>query len=180
MCLFNSEHCLVKMCSATRPNHRTNAARGFAYLALLIALAIMGIAAAASIQLGSILQHREAEEQLLLIGKEFQSALISYANATPPGTSSAPATLEDLLKDPRYPMIRRHLRNIAIDPLTGKATWGTLVGNNGTGNGIIGIMSLSTATPIKIANFDPDFHQFEGKTSYADWIFMIPPQFATH
>ena len=145
---------------------------GFAYIALLIAIAIIGIAAAATVQLGSILQRRAAEQELLAIGAEFQSALVSYANATPAGHASTPSSLQDLLKDPRYPSIRRHLRQLYADPLTGKPTWGTVSALDG--KGIIGIYSLSTATPIKISNFEPRFEQFEGKTHYVDWVFAVP------
>ncbi|PRC92692.1 type II secretion system protein [Solimicrobium silvestre] len=145
---------------------------GFAYLALLISVALIGIAAVATVQIGSIMQRRAAEEELLAIGSQFQSAFVSYANATPTGQSSAPASLQDLLKDPRYPTIRRHLRKIYIDPLTGKQEWGTVAAIDGSG--IIGIYSLSKDGPIKIGNFEPAFQLFEGKTSYREWLFTAP------
>jgi len=143
---------------------------GVAYLALLIAIAIIGITAAASVQIGSIMQRRAAEEELLAIGAEFRSALISYANATPVGLASAPPTFDALLKDPRYPNIRRHLRKLYFDPLTGTQQWGVVMSPDG--KGIIGIHSLSTAQPIKIGNFEPLFQSFADKSSYSDWVFM--------
>lgn len=144
--------------------------RGFAYLALLIAIAIIAVTAAATLQLGSILQRRVAEEELLSIGTEFRRALISYSSASPAGLPAAPQSLQDLLKDPRYPNIRRHLRKLYYDPLTGQQQWGTILAIDG--KSIIGIYSLSTATPIKISNFETQFQNFEGKTSYAGWVFM--------
>jgi type II secretory pathway pseudopilin PulG len=144
--------------------------RGFAYLSLLIAIAIIGVAAAATLQLGSILQRRAAEEELLAIGGEFRRALISYSGATPVGQISSPPTLQALLKDPRYPNIRRHLRKLYHDPLTGSQQWGTVMSIDG--KGIVGIYSLSTAKPIKIGNFETQFLSFADKTSYADWVFM--------
>jgi type II secretory pathway pseudopilin PulG len=145
---------------------------GFTYVGLLILLAVIGIAAAASIQMGGIVQRRAAEEELLAIGVEFRTALISYANATPAGQKRAPSSLQDLLKDPRYPNTRRHLRKIYIDPLTGKADWGLV--QNPDGSGIVGIYSLSDAKPIKVGNFDLPFVEFANKASYKEWVFMAP------
>ncbi|MFI4941515.1 MAG: type II secretion system protein [Burkholderiales bacterium] len=150
--------------------YRSPSNRGFAYLSLLIVIAIIGVSAAATLQLGSILQRRAAEEELLAIGSEFRRALISYSSATPAGQPSVPPTLQALLKDPRYPNIRRHLRKLYFDPLTGNQQWGTVMSIDG--KGIVGIYSLSTAKPIKIGNFETPFLSFTDKTSYADWVFM--------
>ena len=146
---------------------------GFTYLAVLISIAIIGLGAVASVKFGSVLQRRFAEDELLFIGAEFKSALISYSNATPSGFSPYPTSLEDLLKDPRYPSFTlRHLRKIYVDPLTGKTEWGQVTSPDG--RGIIGLYSLSNKPPIKIGNFEPQFAGFKGKTSYQDWIFTIP------
>jgi len=149
---------------------------GFAYLSLLIAIAIIGIAAAASFQVGSILQRRAAEEELLAIGSEFRAALLSYSSSTPAGQASYPPSLESLLKDPRYPSIHRHLRKLYFDPLTGNQKWGTVMSPDG--KGIIGIYSLAPGTPIKTGNFDLVYQSFTDKTTYADWIFtsVLPKQ----
>src|SRR4028118_2405772 len=74
--------------------------------------------------MGTLLQRAAAEEELLEIGAQFQQALRSYAAATPPGQKPQPASLQDLLKDPRFPNPRRHLRKIFVDPLTGQAGGG--------------------------------------------------------
>jgi type II secretory pathway pseudopilin PulG len=157
--------------------NRTRPRRGFAYLSLLIVIAIIGVAAAATLQLGSILQRRAAEEELLAVGSEFRRALISYSGATPVGQPSVPPTLQALLKDPRYPNIRRHLRKLYYDPLTGSQQWGTVMSIDG--KGIVGVYSLSTAKPIKIGNFETQFLGFADKTSYADWVFMAVMPVAT-
>jgi len=146
---------------------------GFTYLVLLISVAIIGIVAVATTRFGVLVEHRFAEEELLTIGAEFQSALISYANSTPNGLSPYPTSMQDLLKDPRYPTIlRRHLRKIYFDPLTHKSEWGTVASIDG--RGIIGFYSLSTDEPIKIAGFEPAFESFNGKTTYREWVFAIP------
>jgi type II secretory pathway pseudopilin PulG len=143
---------------------------GFTYLSLMILVAIIGIATAATLQAGSALQRRAAEEELLAIGSEFQMALTSYENATPPGKKRAPDSLQELLKDPRYPNIRRHLRKLYPDPITGAEEWGVVQAPDG--GGIVGFYSLSEKPPIKIGNFDAAFADFAGKTSYREWKFI--------
>jgi type II secretory pathway pseudopilin PulG len=147
---------------------------GFTYLSLLILIAIIGIVSTASLQIGVFLQRHAAEEELLEIGAEFRNALISYANSTPAGHKRTPSSLQDLLKDPRYPNPRRHLRKLYIDPITGKDEWGIL--ELSEGSGIIGVHSLSDKQPIKIGNFDAAFQDFAGKSSYMEWKFMPPIQ----
>lgn len=142
---------------------------GFTYIGLLILLAIMGIVSAAAVQMGVVMHRRVAEDALLDVGREFSQALESYKRSTPAGQPDEPATLQDLLKDPRFPGKMRHLRKLFSDPITGQQEWGILRSED-TGR-IAGVYSLSEATPIKIANFDLRLHGFEGKTSYQDWVF---------
>ncbi len=149
--------------------HRRSRSPGFALLGLLILLAIVGIASSATVSLGVVVQRRSAEEALLDIGHEFQMALQSYASATPTGQSPYPTSLQDLLKDARVPGVRRHLRQVYADPLTGRADWG-LVSAPGR-PGIAGITSLSHRQPIKQTNFDAEFTGFEHRNTYMDWQF---------
>lgn len=165
-------HVNTLRCSPSPPRHNGRAG-GFTYLGLLILMAIIGIASAATVQVGSILQRRAAEEELLDMGTAFRDALVSYANATPAGQQRSPQSLHDLLKDPRYPGMRRHLRKLFADPMTGREEWGILLSLDG--KGIAGVFSLSNATPIKIGNFDAPFQYFEGKTSYRAWQFVGEP-----
>lgn len=143
---------------------------GFTYIALLMFVAIIGLAAAATIQVGAITQRRQAEDQLLFVGLAMRAAIKGYYEGTPVGTpSSAPRRLEDLLRDPRYPNPKRYLRQIYIDPLTGTKDWGLI---RSADCGLLGVYSKSKAAPIKIANFPDDFFYFIGKKSYADWVFV--------
>jgi type II secretory pathway pseudopilin PulG len=147
---------------------------GFTYLGVLILVAIIGVIAAATLQLGAITQRRAAEEELLEIGGEFREAFLSYANATTAGQQRFPPNLQELLKDSRFPNLHRHLRRLYVDPLSGKEEWGTIKAQ--TGPGIIGVYSLADGKPIKIGNFDLRFQDFKDKTSYRDWKFMLPPE----
>lgn len=148
---------------------------GFTYLGLLFFIALLGVATAATIQVGSISQRRAAEEELLAIGKEMRNALISYANATPAGQKRTPNSLHDLIRDPRFPLPRRHLRKVYADPITGKAEWGLVELKQGSG--ILGIYSLSTAQPIKNGNFEPGLEDLNNKSSFQEWKFMVDARY---
>jgi type II secretory pathway pseudopilin PulG len=147
---------------------------GFTYLGLIIFVTIIGLVGAATLKVESLLRRAAAEEELLEIGAAFSAALQSYAAATPQGQPTQPATLNDLLKDPRFPGVRRHLRKIFVDPLTGKAEWGVVyVGDRA---GVLAVYSLSEAKPLKIANFDIRFQNFGNKEHISDWKFTANGQ----
>jgi type II secretory pathway pseudopilin PulG len=145
--------------------------RGFTYLGLIILVAILGLVGAAGLKMGSLLQRQAAEQELLDIGAQFSDALYSYAAATPPGQPQQPPTLAALLRDPRTPQLRRHLRKLFVDPITGRAEWGLLYQPGS--NGIIGVHSLSKAAPLKVGNFEARFAGFDGKTHFSEWHFMV-------
>ena len=148
--------------------------QGFTYLSLVILLAIIGLVGAAALKVEALMARAAAEEELLETGAAFSAALDSYAAATPQGKPTQPPTLQDLLKDTRFPTIRRHLRKVFIDPISGKAEWGiTYIGDK---TGIVGIYSLSQAQPLKLANFDERFQNFENKQHYAEWKFTANGQ----
>jgi len=150
------------------------AQRGFTYISAIILVAIIGLVAATTVRLGATLQRAAAERELLYIGEQFSDALKSYANATPQGQPQQPPTLKELLKDPRFPGTRRHLRKIFVDPMTGKPEWGIVF--MGDKLGVLGIYSLSTAEPIKVSNFPTRFQAFEGKRKISDWVFTFNGQ----
>jgi type II secretory pathway pseudopilin PulG len=142
---------------------------GFTYLSLIILVAIIGMVTASALKLGSVIQRSRAEHELLLIGAAFSDALQSYADATPPGMPTQPPSLNSLLKDPRFPGVRRHLRKLFVDPMTGKAEWGiTYLGDK---VGVLAVYSLSDAQPVKIGNFPLRFKGLEGKQKISEWRF---------
>jgi type II secretory pathway pseudopilin PulG len=142
---------------------------GFTYLGLLIVVAILALATSGTLTLGSIVERRAAEERLLEVGSAYRQAIASYLNSSPAGDRRFPGALADLLKDPRYPGVRRHLRKLYPDPISGKNEWG-LIG--APGGGIMGVHSLSAAQPIKIADFDRENEFFEGASRYSEWVFL--------
>lgn len=150
---------------------RAHRQRGFTYLGLIILVAILGLVGAAGLKMGSLLQRQAAEQELLDIGAQFSDALYSYAAATPPGQPQQPPTLSALLRDPRVPQLRRHLRKLYVDPITGRAEWGLLYQPGS--NGIIGVHSLSPAAALKVGNFEARFAGFDGRARLSEWHFMV-------
>lgn len=146
--------------------------QGFSYLAVMILIGIIGMAAASSVQVGALLQRRMAEDELLFIGDQFKRALLSYAAATPLGSSRYPRSIHDLLRDPRFPGVRRHLRKIYVDPMTGQADWGVVGSMDG---GIAGIHSFSEGVPIKQRGFGLEEERLANRHRYRDWVFGIDP-----
>lgn len=151
--------------------------RGYAYVMLLISLAVLSSAAAASLSFGAAWSRRDAELQLLAIGSEFESALLGYANvplgAVAPAGGQGPKELLDLLRDPRAPGLRRHLRQIYADPLTGKTDWGVDRDVHGY---IVGVHSIATGKPIKQTGFPTHQQHFNEASTYAKWVFGLSPQ----
>jgi type II secretory pathway pseudopilin PulG len=143
--------------------------RGFTYLGLMLIVASMGAALAATAQVWSTVVQREKERELLFIGEEFRKALKAFAAGARNTTERTPRTLNDLIKDPRHPDTRRYLRKLYIDPMTGKPEWGL---QKDTKGGIVGVFSLSEAKPWKVAEFTSRDRDFEGKTKYSQWIFL--------
>jgi type II secretory pathway pseudopilin PulG len=144
---------------------------GFTYLALLFVVALMGVSLAAGGVVWHVAQQREKESELLFIGTQFRQAISSYYEGSP-GPKRYPTQLADLVRDPRFPGVRRHLRRVYLDPITGKAEWG--VARNFEG-GIIGVYSLSEQTPIRRHFRDGPYKDFTGKVRYADWKFVYLP-----
>jgi len=142
---------------------------GFTYFAVIFLVAATGIGSAAVGMLWHTAQQREKERELQAIGDEFRRAIESYRRLAVGARRQYPRTLDDLLLDPRLPGVRRHLRRIYIDPLTGNDEWGLVRAPDG---GIMGVHSLSEARPMKTAAFAPADFAFEGATRYSEWQFV--------
>jgi hypothetical protein len=100
--------------------------------------------------------------------------VLSYTNTTPGQAVLGPRSLDELLRDPRVPGVRRHLRQIPHDPLTGSSDWGLLKSPDGQ---IIGVFSLAEGQPIKRAGFQPALAGLTDAPNYQAWVFgpALPP-----
>ena len=147
--------------------------RGFTLAGALILIAVAGAGMAAYGEMASHAAQREKEQELLFVGNQFRQAIGAFYDGTPGAAKQFPRKLEDLLQDQRYPVLRRHLRRIYADPMTGKREWGLV---NAPEGGIMGIYSLSQAQPIKSGGFALRDRRLEGaRERYADWQFTYTP-----
>jgi type II secretory pathway pseudopilin PulG len=144
---------------------------GLTYLGILFAIAILGTGLALTGTVWHTVQQRDKEAELLFIGAQFRRALASYYHQSP-GVKRFPGQLTDLIKDPRFPNTKRHLRQLYVDPMTGRPVWAVVRNAEG---GIIGVRSLSELAPIKQHFADGPDKQFTGKTRYTDWAFVYLP-----
>jgi type II secretory pathway pseudopilin PulG len=147
--------------------------RGFTYLWILFAVAILGASLGAAAESWTTAQRREKERQLLFVGNQYQQAIGRYFEATPGPAKRFPPSLEALLKDPRFPGTQRYLRKLYPDPVTGSDEWGLV---EAPGGGILGVYSLSEARPLKVAHFSGDAKDFEGREKYSEWVFVYRPK----
>jgi type II secretory pathway pseudopilin PulG len=144
------------------------AERGFTYIGILLAIAFLGIGLAAIGIVWATAAQRERETQLLFVGDAYRSAIASYYRAG----QRYPPELHDLIEDLRSGVVRRHLRRIYADPVTGQPDWELIRNPDG---GITGVVSTSIAVPLKRANFPREDTQFTDTQCYCDWRFQFVP-----
>lgn len=163
------------MVGAMSRSNRTPVARicaGFTFLWVLLLVALMGLGLTMGVEIYTTSAQRDKEKELLAIGRQFRTAIGRYYEMQiVNGKHEYPASLDDLLLDNRMPGIRRHLRKVFVDPMTGKPEWGMLR----TGGRIVGMHSLSGRTPIKQDHFEADDIGLRAKEKYSDWVFTYPP-----
>jgi type II secretory pathway pseudopilin PulG len=146
---------------------------GFAYIALLVALAVLGLILGVATEQIEHAAQREREAQLLFVGKQFRQAVASYYEQSP-GTKQYPLKLEELLQDKRFLKPIRHLRRIYIDPMTLEPDW--QLARNAQGR-VVGVYSRSSLEPIR-TQLDADLLKAIGDKPvkyYSDWKFVYQP-----
>jgi hypothetical protein len=146
--------------------------KGFAFVMVILAAAVMAILAGVVTVLMSYEVRHEKEMELLFRGEAYARAIGDYYMAGPAGKARRfPQRLEDLLDDPRFPR-RRYLRNLYTEPFG--AGWALVLSPDG---GITGLASQCKDKPLKQIYFPPEFGNFVGSEHYSDWVFLyhLPP-----
>jgi type II secretory pathway pseudopilin PulG len=164
------------MAHLTLPGKKSLASHtaGFAYIALLVTLAGLGLILGLATEQIEHAAQRDREEQLLFVGNQFRTAIASYYEKSP-GTKQYPRKLEELLQDNRFAKPVRHLRRIYIDPMTNQADWQLVRSAQG---GIVGVNSRSELPPIR-TQLDADMLKAVGDRPvryYSDWKFVYQPR----
>jgi hypothetical protein len=144
---------------------------GFSYLWVLMLVAFMGVSLTLAVEIDSTASQRDKEKELLDIGRQFRTAIGRYYETQlAAGRHEYPTSLVDLLQDQRVPGIKRHLRKIFVDPMTGKAEWGLVK----IGERVVGVHSLSDKLPIKQDGFEVEDLNLRGKQKVSEWVFTYP------
>ena len=145
--------------------------RGYTYFGILFVVALIALALTGASLIIQVERQREKEQQLLFIGQQYVNAISSYYNNAPGGNKHYPKTMAELLRDPRFPTIKRHLRKLWADPLTLSTQWGIIRTKQG---GIAGIYSLGQGVPFKRAGFASATLEklLANKNRYQDWKFV--------
>jgi type II secretory pathway pseudopilin PulG len=162
-----AEHAGVRWRTGSR------AQRGFTYVGLMFAIAVLGITLATIGVVWSTQIRRDREAELLYIGNQYRAAIGRYLASG----GQYPQELADLAEDKRFPVARHYLRRIYLDPMTNSADWQLIAAPLG---GIMGVASRSQDKPIKVAGFAPEDAAFEKSECYCDWKFVYSPRFLRH
>jgi type II secretory pathway pseudopilin PulG len=115
--------------SAVMVNHLSNGEpsakhqRGFTYLGVLIAVALLGVGLSIVSEIWTKTAEHQKIVQLEWIGNQYVQGIESYYYANTGSVHFYPEDLDDLLVDKRYLYIRRHIRTLYPDPFTGKLQW---------------------------------------------------------
>lgn len=149
------------------------ASRGFTYLALLFAIALMGVLLAAAGVEWKTVSRRDKEAQLLAVGDEIRVAIGRYLLKSPTGLRQFPRKLEDLVDDRRGLKPEHWLRHLYPDPMTGSTDWELIKAPDG---GVMGVASRGQGMPMKRANFSDRYEKdFKDKECYCEWKFVFKP-----
>ena len=156
---------------APAPRRRTC---GVALLALLVALALMGVALLSAAETTALTRQRAREQELLFVGDQYRQAIERFYYAAPPGTPRLlPQTPEQLLLDDRYPQPVQHLRRLYLDPFTGEPLQWVRQGDR-----LSGVRSAAQTAPLKRTGFAPLYVGFAAAADVSQWVFLFKPPLA--
>jgi type II secretory pathway pseudopilin PulG len=133
---------------------------------LLVAVVVMGLMLTMAARVWSTTEQREREKQLLFVGHAYRAAIAAYFAYG----HKFPSSLDELLKDERFPVPKRYLRRLYPDPMTGHTDWTLVVTSDG--QGIMGVVSSSKVAPIKRARFPLEDERFKDADCYCGWQFV--------
>ncbi len=147
--------------------------KGFTYLAALFLIVVVSSSLMVVQKQWSTIVKRDNEKELFFRAGQIIQGIESFYTNSPGDTTEYPRSLKVLLKDNRYPVLKRHLRKMYKDPMTQKGDWGIIYDGKGR---IKGIYSQSNREPLKKGGFSKAYKTFENKKKYSDWKFIHEPQ----
>ena len=147
---------------------------GFGLIFALFLIAMVALSVTAAALLATTEMKRDRERALLFVGDQYRRAIRDYYLAVP-GQQHYPANLQDLIEDPRFAQVVRHLREVYMDPVSGEPMREI---RDPLDHGITGVYSPALGEPLKVAGFPEADRDFNGAKRYADWRFefVLPTQ----
>jgi type II secretory pathway pseudopilin PulG len=147
-------------------------------MVILVMLVIMGLSMGIAGSTWKTVMQRAREQELLFRGDQYRRAIKSYTEVRHGGSSGQlPSKLEDLLKDPRFPGTKRHIRKLFKDPMNGEEF--VIIKDPRFGGRIKGVHSSSAEEPFKTDGFAEENEKFANASSYQDWLFVFEPPVPT-
>ena len=105
---------------AARWGGARRSSEGFTYAGILFAVVVLGLALSTAGTVWSAASQRQREAELLWVGTQYMRAIESYYVHAPSGIRHYPRSLGELVEDRRGAVMRRHLRRLYPDPMTGQ------------------------------------------------------------
>lgn len=149
----------------------THSQQGYTYFGVLLLVMVLGMALSGAKLVTDTQQRREQEKELIFAGQQYVDAIRSYYESGSGGINTYPRSVSELLRDPRFPGVRRHLRKPWKDPMTPSGDWDMIVTEEG---GIIGVRSRSERKPLGKLSILPEEGDAVSQTqpvTYRDWEF---------
>ncbi len=150
-----------------------NGDRGFTYMSALLLVVIVSLSWMGVQKQWSTIMKREREKELFFRAEQIVSGIGSFYQNSPGSPKQYPQNLRLLLKDNRFPVVKRHLRKLYKDPMTKSGDWGFVYDGKGR---IKGVFSRSPDPPLKTGGFSKAYKQFENKKKYSEWKFVYEPE----
>lgn len=139
---------------------------GLAYLGVLFLVFLMSIGIGKTMEVYSTAQQRLREDELLHVGHAYRMAVKSYYDGSPT-FKQYPNSLDELLADKRFPVTKRHLRQLYPDPMTG-APFDLIRSTEGK---VVGVRSSSKKAPFRSDGFPAEYDHFSQAKTFAGWEF---------
>jgi len=141
---------------------------GLTYFWVLLLVFILTLGVGKWLDIHSSQARRIKEDELLRVGQLYREAIRQYYLSSPNGVYQYPARLEDLLHDPRHIVVRRYLRRLYPDPVSGRP-FAILASSTG---GIAGVRSTSASVPLRTHCPLEAVVPHPPARSYGDWQFL--------
>jgi hypothetical protein len=139
---------------------------GVTYLWMLFLVFLLGLGLGKSLEVYSTIVQREKEAELIHVGSLYREAIRQFYLSSPGSVKRYPASLDELLKDPRSLATRRYLRRLYPDPMTGQPF--ALV--QAPEGGIWGVASTSSVRPLRTS--PSSVASSAVALSYREWKFL--------